>query len=133
MLDERCVGSSSRNGLEGQRAAPGIKVQDRKISLRIREESSRGEDGEETFANAVGGRPRGHALGSAEKARSKSSACNPHWCYKSTGPMGMLRIAIVLVTLLLVSVVAPNVARAEQPSGYALPVAVLAFDSEDVE
>ena len=149
VLDEDGRGSAARKGLEGQGARPGVEIEDAG-ALRFvvaADEAIGDEHREEGLADAIGGGPGGHPTWGVEGAGPPASAGDAHRIASETtllcpearyAPQVMVRHAYRLVLrillLLVPAVVAlPRLARADQPGAHTVPVAVLAFDSEDSE
>jgi hypothetical protein len=152
MLDEDGRGGAAREGLEGEGAGAGVEIEDARAVLvvvvtRSSDETIGDEHGEEGLADAIGGRPCGHPTWGVEGAGPPAAAGDAHRIASETtllcpearyARVVMVRHAYRVVSrFLLLSVLAvvalPRLARADQPGAHTVPVAVLAFDSEDSE
>jgi hypothetical protein len=156
VLDEDRRGGAARQGLEGEGARAGVEIEDARAVLAfafvfavfvVPDEPVGDEHREEGLADAIGGGPSGHPAGCVERAGPPASAGDAHRMASETTLLCpearyardvMVRQAYRVVSrfllLLVLAVLAlPRVARADQPGAHTVPVAVLAFDSEDSE
>ena len=153
MLDEDRGRGAAREGLERESAGAGIEIEDpwalpfAAFVARAADQPVGNEHREEGLAHAIAGGAGGHPTWCVESAGPPAAAGDAHRIARETTLLwpearyareSMVRDALKLVSrfvlLLVLGVVAlPRLARADQPGAHTVPVAVLAFDSEDSE
>lgn len=149
LLDENGGRGAAGEGLEREGAGAGVEIEDagtRTFAV-VTDETIGDQHREEGLADAIGGWPGGHPAWGVEGAGPPASAGDAHRIASETtllcpearyAPQVMVRhasrlVSSILLLLVLALVARPRLARADQPGAHTVPVAVLAFDSEDSE
>lgn len=155
VLDEDRAGGPSGQGLEGERTAARIEIENTGGGLvfgLVTELPVGDEHREEGLANPVRGRPGGRSSWSRKGTRTPASAGDAHsptapaserTPFDPCGESGIVSssmarralasLLVLVATLLAGGVLLPRTAHADPPGAHTVPVAVLTFDSEDAD